>query len=153
MSFDKERETNIQELVGAKGITEVVQKKRKQRKDLGQRSGKPYYISPTLKMLVEKLAKSRDPRRKIQIKKREVCRETVENSVWHLGRQRSFKKGLVNSGNHSKSESCIGFGNMEGIPMILPILKSSMLIFFKLSLLLAVVVVMIVSVIGWGKQE
>lgn len=46
-----------------------------------------------------------------------------------------------------------GFGNMEGIPMILPILKSNMLIFFKLSLLLAVVVVMIVSVIGWGKQE
>lgn len=116
MSFDKERETNIQELVGAKGITEVVQKKRKQRKDLGQRSGKPYYISPTLKMLVEKLAKSRDPRRKIQIKKREVCRETVENSVWHLGRQRSFKKGLVSSGNHSKSESCMWIWQHGGHP-------------------------------------
>lgn len=65
MSFDKERETNIQELVGAKGITEVVHKKRKPRKDLGQSSGKPYYVSLTLKMQVEKLAKSRDPRRKI----------------------------------------------------------------------------------------
>lgn len=61
------------------------------------------------------------------MKKTEVRREQCV--AFGKTKKGASKKGLVNSGIIARVNHACGFGNTEGIPMILPILKSSTLIF------------------------